>query len=151
KALGLLLDGTLSNHLVKDLHLPPLQLAPNRVLVAGLSMGGELATYVAALYPEIAMAIPAGYSPDIGVSHSHNHTNNDPIAYAHACWRWINAEMLEYIDASDLHALIAPRPLIVHTGLPDTTYSPRDPPFSADKQVARRSRVAYAVEARRFV
>jgi hypothetical protein len=113
-----------------------------RVLITGLSMGGEMTAAVAALDPRIAMCIPAGYSPDFGVM-LHNG--------AHACWQWVHADMREYLDASDLHALIAPRPCIVETGKVDTTFSQRDPPFSSDKQVARRVRAAYGCEAQSFV
>jgi hypothetical protein len=104
------------------------------VLVTGLSMGGEVTTFLGALDPRLAMSIPAGFSPDFGVELHHGN---------HPCWRWQDADIREYIDASDLHALTAPRPLVVLTGRVDTTYSDKPHPFASDKQVLRRGRVAY--------
>jgi dienelactone hydrolase len=104
------------------------------VLVTGMSMGGEITTIVGALDPRLAMSIPAGYSPDLGVVLHHGN---------HPCWRWKNADIRAYLDVSDWHALTAPRPLVVLTGRADTTYSSKPHPFAADKQVLRRARVAY--------
>jgi hypothetical protein len=106
-----------------------------RVIVTGLSMGGEITTYVGALDPRVALAVPAGFSPDFGTELHHGN---------HPCWQWRYADIREYIDASDLHALTAPRALVVQTGLMDFTYSDFEAPFAADKQVARRSRSAFA-------
>jgi dienelactone hydrolase len=110
---------------------------PTRVLVTGLSMGGEISTMTSALDTRLAMGIPAAFSPDLGVVRYHGN---------HACWRWMHAEISEYIDTSDLFALAAPRPLIVETGKADPTYSQFGAPFAADKQVVRRARVAYGGE-----
>jgi dienelactone hydrolase/protocatechuate 3,4-dioxygenase beta subunit len=104
------------------------------VIVTGLSMGGEITTIVGALDPRLAMSIPAGFSPDLGVMLNHGN---------HPCWRWKNADIREYLDVSDLHALTAPRPLVVLTGRVDGTFSSKPHPFAADKQVLRRARVAY--------
>ncbi len=109
----------------------------NRVLVTGLSMGGEIATIAAALDPRLAMSIPAGFSADLGVILYHGN---------HPCWRWLHADIREYVDTSDFHALTAPRPLVVETGRADFTFSQFPSPFAADKQVIRRSRVAYGGE-----
>jgi dienelactone hydrolase len=125
-------------------HSEILHVDPKAILVTGLSMGGEIATVVAALDPRFAGSIPAGFSPDLDVVFSHG-THNHP------CWKWMHADMREYIDTSDLHALIAPRPLIVQTGRQDTTFSTISTPFASDKQVARRSRVAYGSDASNFV
>jgi dienelactone hydrolase len=109
----------------------------SRVLVTGLSMGGEITTITSALDTRVALSIPAAFSPDLGVLQYHGN---------HPCWRWLNADIREYVDTSDLFALIAPRPLIVETGKIDTTYSRFLPPFAADKEVVRRARVAYGGE-----
>ena len=61
----------------------------------------------------------------------------------HPCWRWLNADVREYVDTSDFYALTAPRPLIVETGKVDFTFSQFPQPFASDKQVLRRSRIAY--------
>jgi dienelactone hydrolase len=115
---------------------------PNRVTVIGLSMGGEIATFIGALDERAAAVIAAGFSPDLGVVLYHGN---------HPCWRWIHADIREYVDTSDLHALIAPRQLIVETGKVDPTYSSFHPSFAADKQVARRTRAAYGAEVPYFV
>jgi acetyl esterase/lipase len=107
---------------------------PKRVLVTGLSMGGEVSMVVAALDTRLAMSLPAGYSPDLGIMLHHG---NCP------CWRWRHADLREYVDPSDFFALTAPRPLLVQTGKRDFTFSALRAPFAADKQVIRRARVAY--------
>jgi dienelactone hydrolase len=120
---------------------------PQRIAVTGLSMGGEIASYVGALDPRVAMSIPAGYSPDLNVF---------KYLGEHRCWNWAFADIREYIDHSDLFALTAPRPLIVETGARDIGFSifpqaqsllPSVPlgsaPFAGDKQVMRRARAAY--------
>lgn len=121
-----------------------LNIDPSAVLVTGLSMGGEISTVVAALDPRLAGSIPGGFSSDLDVLFRRHDQN-------HPCWRWMHADIREYIDTTDLHALIAPRPLIVQTGRQDSTYSDLSKPFASDKQVARRSRVAYGSEASKFV
>ncbi len=107
----------------------------NHLLITGMSMGGEISTIGGALDPRISMVLPAGFSPDMGVVLTHGN---------HPCWRWQYADIREYLDVSDWEALVSPRPFLVEVGKVDPTYSSRNPPFSADKQVARRARVAYA-------
>ncbi|HZO73664.1 MAG TPA: hypothetical protein VFB60_15795 [Ktedonobacteraceae bacterium] len=114
------------------------------ILVTGLSMGGEISTIVAALDPRITGCIAAGFSPDLDVVFLRPKKN-------HTCWRWMHADLRDYIDTSDLHALIAPRPLIVQTGIQDHTFSSFSHPFASDKQVARRSRAAYVSEPEGFI
>ena len=108
-----------------------------RVIVVGHSMGGEEAALIGALDPRISMSIPASFSPDLGVLYFHGN---------HPCWRWMNADIREYVDVSDLFALIVPRPLIVETGQADPTYSKFPEPFASDLEVLRRTRVAYGGE-----
>ncbi len=131
QALYLLLNGSLG-----------VPVDPRYVLVAGLSLGAEIATLCAALEPRISLAISAGFAPDL---HTLLYRHNHP------CWRWIHADLPMYFSLSDWHALIAPRPLIVQTGLADSTFSACLPPSAADKQVLRRSRAAYGEEARFLV
>jgi hypothetical protein len=107
---------------------------PKRVLVTGLSMGGEVSTLVGGLEPRLALSLPAGYSPDLGIMLHHG---NCP------CWRWRHADLREYVDVSDYYALTAPRPLLIQTGKKDFTFSALRQPFAADKQVVRRARAAY--------
>jgi hypothetical protein len=106
----------------------------SRALVTGLSMGGEETALVAALDDRWKMAVPAGYSPDMDVL----------LALGgHNCWQWKNADIIEWLDQSDLHALVAPRALLVETGRKDMVFSVRTPPFSGDLQVMRRTRTAW--------
>ncbi len=104
-----------------------------RVVTVGLSMGGEVTSIAGALDERQAVVIPTGFSPDVAV-YRYRH---------HACWDWAYADVNEYIDVSDYHALVAPRGLVVETGRLDTTYSVSVDPFASDKQVLRRSRAAF--------
>lgn len=114
---------------------------PARVLVTGLSMGGEITTLAGALDTRFAMILPAGYSTDLGL-----------LTYnRHRCWQGLHSDLRDYVDLSDLHALIAPRPLLVETGKKDPVFSLRSDPFASDKQVARRTRAAYAESVDKFV
>jgi dienelactone hydrolase len=106
-----------------------------RLAVSGLSMGGEVATFAAALDPRVAAVVPAGFVPDLTVMALNGN---------HPCWRWLFGDPLDWISVSDLHALVAPRPLVVETGLADATFSRLAPPFVDGKEVARRSRAAFA-------
>jgi dienelactone hydrolase len=109
----------------------------SRVLVTGLSMGGEITTIAGALDPRLSLSIPAGFSPDLGVMVYNGN---------HPCWRWLHADLREYVDASDFYALTAPRPLVIETGKVDFTFSRFAAPFAADKQILRRARLAYGGE-----
>jgi hypothetical protein len=131
RALDLLLSGQLG-----------IRVDPSRVLVTGLSLGGEMTTIIGALDPRLSIVVPAGFSPDLNVMRYHGN---------HACWRWKYADVCEYLDTSDYHCLVAPRALVVQTGKADATFSLFKPPFAADKQVARRGRVAYGNQTDRFL
>ena len=120
----------------------------SRIVVTGLSLGGRIATFAGALEPGLAAVLPAGFSPDLGPTHNLGRSDSD-----HRCNFWDRADIREYVDTSDLHALVAPRPLIVQTGRQDRTYSTFrarignhtvDAFFAGDKLVARRTRAAYA-------
>lgn len=103
----------------------------SQVVLTGLSMGGEITAFAGAMDPRFTAVVAAGFSPDLSA-----------LVYrgSHGCWQWLNGEVREYIDSSDLFALVAPRPLIVQTGRQDYIYSIHSPPFAADKQVLRRVR-----------
>ncbi len=124
------------------------------IFVTGHSLGGRIATYVGALEPRLAAVLPAGFSPDLGPTH------NLGRGAPHQCHLWDRADLREYIEVSDLHALVAPRTLVVQTGRHDETYSTFRPRvgnrtvkayFAGDKQVARRTRAAYASSPGSFV
>ena len=114
------------------------QVNAKRLAVTGLSMGGELTTWVGALDPRVQASIVAGYSPDLGV------VEQKPDN--HPCWRWQHGDLREYVDVSDLQALVAPRTLLVETGLYDGSFSKRQPAFAADKQVLARARLAFGAQ-----
>jgi hypothetical protein len=114
----------------------------DRIFVAGLSMGGEVTTIASAMDPRVAFAMPAGYSPDMNVMDNYGN---------HPCYRWNRADIHEYVDISDYQALIAPRPLVVETGLMDATFSALSAPFASDKQVTRRARLAYGPDASKLI
>jgi dienelactone hydrolase len=107
----------------------------SHILATGLSIGAEIATIVGALDPRISIVIASGWTPDSGVFY----------LTGHKCSNWVYANNLEYIDTSDYHALIAPRPIVIQTGKQDHVWSITYPYYAADKTVARRSRVAYGV------
>ena len=113
-----------------------------RIVITGLSLGAEVTTFAAALDPRFAMAIAAGFSPDLNVLVHRG---------SHGCWQWSHADVREYLDTSDLHALIAPRPLLVETGKLDDIYSFMKEPFAGDKQVMNRSRSAWADAPERLI
>jgi len=107
---------------------------PTHITITGISMGGEVTSMTAALDLRPSTVVTVGFSPDFGVMRYHH---NCP------CWRWTNTLLSEYIDMSDFFALVAPRPLVVETGVRDGVFSVMSPPFASDKQVAYRTRIAY--------
>ena len=106
-----------------------------RIVVTGLSMGAEVASFAGALDPRITAVVPAGFVPDLTVMAGNGN---------HPCWKWLDGDPTDYYSVSDLHALIAPRPLVVETGVDDAEFSRFAPPFVAGKEVAHRSRAAFA-------
>jgi dienelactone hydrolase len=127
------------------------------IFVTGLSMGGRIAAYVGALEPRLRGAVVGCATPDLDAS------EYGPSDSGHRCHFWDRADIREYVDTSDVLALIAPRTLVVETGVQDHTYSTMQahPPltpkvsvpayFAGDKQVARRTRPAYADDPSAFV
>jgi hypothetical protein len=112
---------------------------PSKLVVAGLSMGGEVASIVAAMDPRVHTLVSAGYSPDFNVMAWNAN---------HPCWEWKHADIREYVDMSDYLSLVSPRRAIVQSGQIDYTFSLRQPPFSADKQVVRRALSAWSMPSR---
>ncbi|HEY2903797.1 MAG TPA: hypothetical protein VGL59_24645, partial [Polyangia bacterium] len=105
-----------------------------RVTVVGLSMGGEIAEWEGAMDPRVGVVVAAGAPPDLAVMRYHGN---------HPCYRWQRAEIREYLDPSDLDALIASRTLVRETGLVDTVYSDLAAHFASAKQVVRRAAPAF--------
>ncbi len=107
---------------------------PARVTVIGLSLGGEVADWVGALDLRFAATLAAGNPPDWAVMQLHGN---------HPCFNWMRTRIREYLDPSDLHALVAPRTLIRETGAGDATYSAASWPYAAAKQVVWRAQPAF--------
>lgn len=105
-----------------------------RVVVAGLSMGGEISDWVSALDVRVGAAFAAGSPADLAVMALHLN---------HPCWRWQRADVREYLDPGDLAALAAPRTMVRETGILDPTYSDLPSPFAAAKELVRRAKPAY--------
>ncbi|MBS2030640.1 MAG: hypothetical protein JST54_22240 [Deltaproteobacteria bacterium] len=114
----------------------------DRLFMMGHALGGEVTAIVSGLDPRVQMAVVAGFSSDLHVM---------DLKGNHPCYRWDHADIHEYLDVSDWQALIAPRLLVVETGIADGTCSARQPPFSADKQVTRRAREAYGPSAENVI
>jgi dienelactone hydrolase len=110
----------------------------NKIIVAGLSMGGEVTAYAAAMEEKFAAAVPAGYGREL--PEFFRMTNRRSGA---SCMQWTHANVIEYINISDLHALIAPRPLIAVAGVNEGESTRCKQPF-------RRSRAAYGAAASTF-
>lgn len=107
----------------------------SKLVATGISMGAEVTGLLAALDPRVAVAIPAGYAPDLELL--------DAVG-SHGCWKWRHADISEYIDQSDVLSLVAPRLLVVQTGKNDTTYSHLTPPYIHELEVVRRARWAWS-------
>ena len=104
------------------------------VTAVGLSMGGEITDWVAALDTRIAVAVAAGSPSDLAVMGLHGN---------HPCWTWQRGDAREYYDPGDLNALVASRILVRESGKQDTIYSNASPPFGTAKEVVWRARPAF--------
>ncbi len=96
-----------------------------------------------------ALQLPPHSGVGVWLSADLDRARKDPIFGSrgnHPCWRWLHADLREYVDASDFYALTAPRPLVIETGKVDFTFSRFAAPFAADKQILRRARLAYGSE-----
>ncbi len=86
---------------------------PARIGCAGLSLGGEMAMWLAAMDTRIAATVSAGFL-----------TLMDQMEQNHCmCWKFDG--LRELVDFPDIYALIAPRPLQCQNGLqePDTQFT----------------------------
>ena len=115
---------------------------PSAVVAVGLSMGGEIADWVAAMDARVGVALAAGSPSDLAIMRLHGN---------HPCWQWQRGDIREYVDPADLHALVAPRVLVRETGLADTTYSSAAAPFATSKEVVRRAQSAFDAAGGRLI
>jgi dienelactone hydrolase len=101
---------------------------PERIGVAGLSLGGTRSTYVGALDDRARATVISGYLNTFGV-------------YAlgrQFCGGQYVPGLLRWAEQPDLTALIAPRPLLIEAGLRDTTF-----PIEASREAHRALERAY--------
>jgi hypothetical protein len=76
-----------------------------RIGCAGLSLGGEMAMWLAAMDERIAACVSAGFL-----------TVMDQMEHNHCmCWKFDG--LRELVDFADIYSLIAPRPLQCQNGL----------------------------------
>ncbi len=84
---------------------------PKRIGCAGLSLGGEMAMWLAAMDQRVQAALVAGWTPTI------EHLSQN----AHCpCWQVDGLE--DTIDFPDIFGLIAPRPLMIQQGEKDREF-----------------------------
>ncbi|MFO7973064.1 MAG: alpha/beta hydrolase family protein, partial [Candidatus Hydrogenedentota bacterium] len=77
---------------------------PGRIGCAGLSLGGEMAMWLAAMDPRIAATVSAGFL-----------TYMDQMEQNHCmCWKFDG--LRKRVDFPDIYAMIAPRPLQCQNG-----------------------------------
>jgi formylglycine-generating enzyme required for sulfatase activity len=87
---------------------------------AGLSLGGEMAMWLAAMDERVAACVSAGFL-----------TVMDQMEHSHCmCWKFPG--LRELVDFADIYSLIAPRPLLCQNGL-------REPPAMFVVPLARRA------------
>jgi dienelactone hydrolase len=87
---------------------------PARIGVVGFSYGGTMSLVLAAFEPRVAVAVVSGYLASWEASHS------VPL---NMCGSQVLPGMLGRLEHLDLAALIAPRPLLVETGVDDPLFS----------------------------
>ncbi len=77
---------------------------PDQLVVAGLSLGGETAMYVAALDERVRLTVSSGWL-----------TTVENMKHGHCpCWNFPGLE--EHFDFADIFACVAPRALILEIG-----------------------------------
>ena len=87
---------------------------PDRIGMMGLSQGGMMTTFTAAVEPRIKAADIIGYL---------NPWHDFGIEDANFCGSQIVPEVYRHLDTHDIAGLIAPRPLLLEMGVHDTTFS----------------------------
>lgn len=87
---------------------------PDRIGMMGLSQGGTMTTFTAALDSRIKAADIMGYL---------NPWYDFGIRAANFCGSQIAPQVYAYLDTHDIAGLIAPRPLLLEIGVHDTTFA----------------------------
>ena len=86
---------------------------PKRIGMMGLSQGGTMTTFTAAVEPRIKAADIIGYV---------NPWERFGINRANFCGSQIVPYIFKYFDTHDIAGLIAPRPLLIEMGMHDTCF-----------------------------
>ncbi|MFN8009219.1 MAG: alpha/beta hydrolase family protein [Terriglobia bacterium] len=103
----------------------------NRIAVAGLSLGGETAMYVAAMDTRIKAACSSGWVTTI-----------DNMKNGHCpCWNFPGLE--KYFDFADIFACVAPRPLVMEIG--EKERAPGGFPVEIARKAFEEIKLAYQV------
>ncbi|CAI6083105.1 dienelactone hydrolase family protein [Cohnella sp. JJ-181] len=102
----------------------------NRVGCMGISGGGTLTVFTAALDPRINAAVVSGYA----------NTFHDSILAMHHCLCNFVPHLLEYAEMPDIIGLLAPRPLLIESGADDPIY-----PIGAADRAYERVKLVYEV------
>jgi dienelactone hydrolase len=102
---------------------------PDRLGMAGLSYGGTVTLFTAALDERVAAAVVSGYFSSWAESHK---------MPWNMCGSQVVFAMLGHLEHEDLGALIAPRPLLIESGTEDYLF-----PVAAASESVRRTRLVY--------
>ena len=105
---------------------------PNRLGMVGISYGGTVTLFTAALDRRVAAAVVSGYFSSWAESHK---------MPWNMCGSQILFGMLGRLEHEDLGALIAPRPLLIETGTEDLLF-----PVAAATESVRRTRLVYELD-----
>ena len=115
---------------IEYLQLRP-EVDPARIGCVGLSYGGTMTLYAAALDERVKCAVVSGYL---------NTFEAYAVGFGNTCGAQTPHGLLEYGEASDIGCLIAPRPLLIESGIQDDGF-----PIDASRQAAAAVRRAYDV------
>ena len=102
---------------------------PDRLGMVGISYGGTVTLFTAAVDQRVAAAVVSGYFSSWAESHK---------MPWNMCGSQILFGMLGRLEHEDLGALVAPRPLLVETGTEDPLF-----PLAAATESVRRTRLVY--------
>ncbi len=102
---------------------------PARLGMVGLSYGGTVTLFTAALDERVSAAVVSGYFSSWAESHK---------MPWNMCGSQVTFGMLGRLEHEDLGALIAPRPLLIETGTEDYLF-----PVAAATESVRRTRLVY--------
>jgi dienelactone hydrolase len=102
---------------------------PSRLGMIGISYGGTVTLFTAAVDTRVAAAVVSGYFSSWAVSHT---------MPWNMCGSQIMYGMLGRLEHEDLGALVAPRPMLVESGSRDDLF-----PVRAATESVRRTRLIY--------